>query len=96
MSEYIEVITNAKTGEVTHRALTESEIAALQPTIEYLSNEIRKKRDTLLFDSDWTQVNDAPVDSVIWAVYRQALRDITSQETFPQSVVWPIPPNEVK
>ena len=24
--------------------------------------------------------------------YRQALRDITSQETFPNSVIWPIKP----
>jgi len=46
----------------------------------------------LLSDSDWTQVADAPVDQAAWAVYRQALRDITDQEGFPYSVNWPTAP----
>jgi hypothetical protein len=54
--------------------------------------EIRSKRNSLLYASDWTQVADAPVDKTAWATYRQALRDITSQEGFPENVVWPIKP----
>ncbi len=30
-----------------------------------------------------------------WAVYRQALRDITAQEGFPYNVTFPEPPKEV-
>jgi hypothetical protein len=59
---------------------------------QYLSDEVRTKRGKLLYESDWTQLPDTPVDSQAWATYRQALRDITSQVGFPESVVWPTPP----
>lgn len=35
------------------------------------------------------ELADAPVNSLAWAVYRQALRDLTKQDGFPWSVVWP-------
>lgn len=92
MSEYFEVITNAQTGEVTQRPLTEEEIAALQPTTEQLASEARVKRNVLLSASDWTQVADAPVDKVAWATYRQALRNLTNQAGFPSSINWPVEP----
>ncbi len=50
---------------------------------------VRQTRTEKLKDSDWTQVADAPVDQAAWAVYRQALRDITAQEGFPWTVEWP-------
>jgi hypothetical protein len=53
---------------------------------------VREERDKLLASSDWTQVADAPVDKAAWAEYRQALRDITTQDGFPWSVEWPIAP----
>lgn len=56
------------------------------------SYSIREKRDMLLVNSDWTQVADAPVDQTAWATYRQALRDITQQEAFPNEVTWPVEP----
>lgn len=92
MSDYIEVITNAQTGEVTHRPLTEAEIAAMQPTTEQLAADARAQRNALLSASDWTQVADAPVDQEAWAAYRQELRDITSQEGFPETINWPVAP----
>ena len=54
-----------------------------------LIQRIRTKRDRLLQESDWTQLNDAPVDREAWAQYRQALRDLPQQEGFPGEVVWP-------
>ena len=57
-----------------------------------LMSHIRDKRNTLLQQSDWTQVADAPVDQAAWATYRQALRDVTTQEGFPEAVVWPVAP----
>ncbi len=88
MSKYFEVITDAQTGEVTHRDLSDAEIAALQPT----ATQVRAQRNSLLDASDWTQVIDAPVDQATWAVYRQALREITIQAGFPANVIWPSKP----
>jgi len=92
MNDYTEVITDAKTGEVTIRPLTLEEITALQPTLEQLASDARSKRNALLAASDWTQVIDAPVDQVVWAAYRQALRDITGQKGFPETIKWPVSP----
>ena len=57
-----------------------------------IASDVRKQRDQLLAACDWTQVADAPVDQVAWAEYRQALRDVPSQEGFPMQVVWPVKP----
>lgn len=57
------------------------------------AEEVRAKRDSLLAESDWTQVADAPVDKAAWATYRQSLRDIPQQAGFPTNVVWPVEPN---
>jgi hypothetical protein len=49
---------------------------------------VRAERNKLLADCDWTQLPDASADAAAWAVYRQALRDITSQAN-PFNIVWP-------
>lgn len=60
--------------------------------------EIRQHRDTLLFNSDWTQIPDSPLTTAKkaeWATYRQALRDIPedySSATSLDDVVWPTKP----
>ena len=59
---------------------------------EAKANEVRGERNAKLDGSDWTQVIDAKVDQAAWAVYRQALRDITQQSGFPYDVVWPVEP----
>ena len=48
---------------------------------EWWSERMRLHRDRLLKESDWTQVNDAPVDREAWATYRQALRDFPATWT---------------
>ena len=53
---------------------------------------MRKQRDEKLAECDWTQVDDAPVNKAAWATYRQALRDITTQEGFPWTITWPSKP----
>jgi hypothetical protein len=59
---------------------------------------VRRKRNLLLTESDWTQVADSPLtDSkkAEWATYRQALRDVpvtNSSVTDIDSVVWPTKP----
>jgi hypothetical protein len=42
---------------------------------------MRKVRDSMLKESDWTQLLDAPVDREAWATYRQALRDFPATWT---------------
>lgn len=64
--------------------------AELQSIVQ--SNTVRKTRNRLLAQSDWTQVIDAPVDQAAWATYRQALRDITQASGFPAAVTWPTQP----
>ena len=53
---------------------------------------IRADRNRRLNESDWTQVEDSPVDKAAWATYRQALRDVPSQAGFPWNVNWPEKP----
>lgn len=52
---------------------------------------IRAERNMLLADCDWTQLPDASADAAAWAVYRQALRDITDQSD-PFNIQWPTTP----
>jgi len=59
---------------------------------EKIKEEIRDQRDSLLKQSDWTQLPDAPVDQSAWATYRQALRDVPQQSGFPDNVTWPEEP----
>lgn len=56
------------------------------------ANMIRAERNARLAACDWTQLSDAPVNSLAWANYRQALRDVTAQPGFPWSVEWPVLP----
>jgi len=68
-----------------------------EETTEYdntMAGVNRDKRNTLLTETDWTQVADAPVDATAWATYRQALRDITTNTNFPnlEDADWPTKP----
>jgi hypothetical protein len=59
---------------------------------------LRSKRDSLLTQSDWTQMPDSPLSSskkTEWATYRQALRDLpatNSDATSIDDVVFPNQP----
>ena len=59
---------------------------------EFQASRVRAQRTVMLQASDWTQLDDSPVDKAVWAAYRQELRDITSQPGFPWEVQWPIQP----
>ena len=58
---------------------------------EKAESNIRSMRDSLLQETDWMALSDNTLTQP-WADYRQALRDITDQETFPYSVTWPTKP----
>lgn len=53
---------------------------------------VRSERDRRLQASDWTQLPDVPLSTKeAWAIYRQALRDITLQPD-PFNITWPVAP----
>jgi hypothetical protein len=56
------------------------------------SDAVRRTRNQRLTESDWTQLEDSPADKAAWATYRQALRDMSSQEGFPWTIQWPEKP----
>lgn len=56
---------------------------------------IRKKRDKLMFEADWTQVSDCPLSTekkAEFMAYRQILREIPQTYSDPDNVVWPEKP----
>jgi hypothetical protein len=75
-------VTTAADNEAAYKAGKDAEQA----------KSVRQQRTEKLKDSDWTQVADAPVDKAAWAVYRQALRDVTQQSGFPWTITWPTQP----
>lgn len=65
-----------------------------QETAKRIAHEwavVRGDRNRRLTACDWTQLPDAALSNVQtaeWAIYRQALRDITTQSD-PFNIVWP-------
>jgi hypothetical protein len=62
-----------------------------------IEDSVRYTRSRLLSASDWSDTASAPERMGqelynAWQSYRQALRDITKQSSFPFEVVWPTPP----
>ena len=60
-------------------------------------SKLRIKRDLILKWCDWTQMPDSPLsesNKLAWQVYRQALRDITSHQNWPDlnDEDWPVLP----
>jgi len=71
------------------RQKTQSE---LQDEINSKWDNIRQERDTLLAETDWTQLADVVLKNLDeWRKYRQELREITLQPD-PNQIMWPIKP----
>ena len=93
--EYFEVITDARTGEVTKRPYTAAEVAAIEAR---KPAQVRTERDQRLLTVDaiagnalrWAAL-DADTQAA-WAAYRQALLDVPQQAGFPNDVTWPQEP----
>lgn len=63
--------------------------------VEQLYESLRRQRNKLLLESDWTQLADAPLTSdkkQEWATYRQALRDLPNTVDI-NNIVYPTAPN---
>ena len=59
---------------------------------EWYFERLRVWRNSQLKASDWTQVDDAPVDKSAWAIYRQALRDLPASNSDPRQIELPVEP----
>ena len=79
---FVDGETTAAEQEAAYRATKDAEQAT----------QVRASRTQLLKDSDWTQIADSTADKAAWATYRQALRDISAQSSFPWDITWPDAP----
>lgn len=62
---------------------------------EAIKESLRPERNRLLAESDWTQLNDSPLPEdkvVVWAAYRQDLRDLTESINSKGEVEFPAAP----
>ena len=82
MEEYVNIIVNGEIKKVTKASLDVPQLT---------EEQARFLRDKLLSKTDWWAVQDRTM-SQEEKDYRQALRDITSQEGFPENIVWPTKP----
>lgn len=75
------VTTTKAEHEAAHTAKLDATAAA----------NVRTTRDAKLAETDWTGMSDVTMAAEM-TTYRQALRDITAQEGFPNEVTWPVKP----
>jgi hypothetical protein len=60
---------------------------------DWYPERMRKHRDRLLAESDWTQAHDDPTGNRdAWAIYRQSLRDFPATWTPGPIAEFPDPP----
>lgn len=58
--------------------------------LELAKQNVLRKRQELLEETDWTQLPDVPESTRLkYQAYRQALRDITLQDGYPQNTIFP-------
>lgn len=72
-----------------------AEVVESPPVVDAL-DDVRKRRNALLYSCDWTQLPDAPLTPAqrgAWASYRQSLRDMMATLVWNQST-WPTPPDD--
>jgi hypothetical protein len=75
------VTTTKAEHEAVYQARLDTEAAA----------NVRSERDQKLKETDWMGMSDVTM-STEWATYRQALRDVPSQDGFPHTITWPSEP----
>lgn len=81
---------NSKVYESIMEKISDIEIKDFVVSEETLAAQARSKRDALLKACDYYVMPDYPakdLDAV--KEYRQALRDIPTQESFPHEIIWP-------
>lgn len=86
------VVNKANNGVLSTSWMADTDLEQLISS-RVKGSSVRARRNWLLQQTDWSQGKDVPDEvSSTWTIYRQALRDITSQEGFPDRITWPTPP----
>jgi len=90
------------TKHILGPVFTDGETTAAEQETAYKASKdadqaksVRTSRDDKLKETDWTQLDDTPLSNTVkatWAIYRQALRDVTMQAGFPWTITWPDAP----
>lgn len=75
-----------KTWNIVEKTQTE-----ITEWLEVKANSIRSQRNQLLSETDYLALSDVTLTAEM-AEYRRALRDITNQLGFPETVEWPVKP----
>ena len=71
-------------------------VAVPEPTDEDFAVHVRAERDSKIAATDYLAMPDYPLsdeDKAAVMAYRQALRDVPTQDGFPREVVWPEVPS---
>ena len=89
---------NYREEELSKDEILSAKLRTEKELYDLYSKRILDDRQFALTDSDWTDTVSAKErlgDELYnkWQEYRQALRDITKQKTYPWSVTWPTDPN---
>ena len=82
------VFTDDKDDPVVQQELLQSQLYSFDEMKVDDSRVLKAYRSRELFDSDWTQNVDSPLDSTTktaWATYRQGLRDLPASAKWPNS-----------
>jgi hypothetical protein len=92
---YVEVIPQLYNGEYyQHWEIVDATLEEINQRIEEQWETIRIQKNSLLVESDWTQLSDSPLSTekkVEWVGYRQQLRNVTLQPN-PFDIIWPTKP----
>ena len=89
--EMLGYITTYVDGQIVQ---VEEDLSLLPGPAEVDLENLRRERNNLLKETDWTQFPDIPeATRNAWQPYRQALRDITNTYSSPNDVVWPTKPS---
>lgn len=84
-------------GWVYTMAVADMTADEIQAAKDSAMANIRAQRNQLLKNCDWTQIADCTADKLVWAAYRQALRDLPSSVTEPRTfTAWPRDPDYVE
>ena len=79
-------------GYLICKSLPDLQASDLEDCCFDIWDTVRVQRDELLKESDFSQLDDSPVDKQAWKTYRKALRDITDDFENPEGVVFPKKP----
>ena len=88
---------NGKLIDITNSMLDTSKVRIVSPAFRvdtaFQARQARRERDALLIACDCVVLEDYPIDDkTAWKAYRQALRDVPGQASFPGNINWPVAP----